>query len=301
MVCELDGPIPTLKMSNTLNVIGSFLHALQGMEVVKSRGFHGGLNMKRTIIAAALAAVLQLQNAAATAAGIPAYVARAVADPGRPAADTRRDAGRKPGETVAFAGVKPGYQIAELLPGGGYYTRILSKVAGDKGHVYALVPPRPANAPADRPDFAARISAVAAEPGYGNVSVIVGPLAKLDVPAPVDVVWTSLNYHDLHNIADFDMVAFNRQVFDALKPGGIYLVVDHAAAPGSGVRDTGTLHRIDPAVVKQEVKAAGFVLAASGDLLQRADDPHTVKVQDPSILDKTDVFILKFRKPAAKR
>lgn len=255
--------------------------------------------MKKPNMSAALAAALFLQTAAATAAGIPAYVAAAVADKSRPAADTQRDADRKPAETVAFAGVKPGYQIAELLPGGGYYTRILSKVVGGKGHVYAVVRPRPADAPTDRPDAAARIGAVVAEPGYGNVSVIVAPLPELDLPAPVDLVWTSLNYHDLHNIAGFDMAAFNKQVFDSLKPGGVFLVVDHAAAPGSGARDTGTLHRIDVATVKQEVEAAGFVLAASSDVLRRSDDPHTVKVFDPAVHDKTDVFTLKFRKPAA--
>jgi predicted methyltransferase len=254
--------------------------------------------MKKPVIPAALAAAFLIHTAVASAAAIPSYVAAAVADKGRPAADTGRDPGRKPAETLAFAAIKPGQQIAELLPGGGYYTRILSKVVGAKGHVYAVVRPRPADAPADRPDAAARIGAVVAEPGYGNVSVIVAPLPKLELPAPVDLVWTSLNYHDLHNIADFDMAAFNSAVFAALKPGGIYVIVDHAAAPGTGLRDTGTLHRIDVESVKQEVEAAGFVLVGSSDVLHRTDDPHTAKVFE--IHDKTDVFTLKFRKPAAR-
>jgi predicted methyltransferase len=246
---------------------------------------------------AAWLAVLIVPLISANAAGVPARVAAAVADPGRPAADTERDAGRKPAETLAFVGVKSGAAVAELLPGGGYYTRILSRVVGDAGHVYAIVPPRPVDAPADRPDFAARIKAVAAEPEYANVSVIVAPLSQFELPAPVDLVWTSLNYHDLHNIPDFDMAAFNKQVFHALKPGGIYLVLDHAAASGTGVRDTASLHRIDREVVKREVTAAGFVLVAGSDLLRRADDPHTQKVTDAPIRGKTDVFILKFRKP----
>jgi predicted methyltransferase len=93
---------------------------------------------------------------------------------------------------------------------------------------------------------------------------------------------------------------FNQMVFEALKPGGIYLILDHAAAPGSGTSQTATLHRIDPKSVKQEVLAAGFVFVGSSDLLRRTSDPHTAKVFDPSIRGKTDQFILKFRKPAGK-
>jgi len=233
----------------------------------------------------------------AYAAGVPSPITAAVADPGRPAADTDRDASRKPAETLAFAGVKPGMVIAELLPGGGYFTRLLSKVVGDSGHVYAIARARPADAPADAPDPAAKVNAIAADPAYANVSVLLQPMSHISVPAPVDMVWTSLNYHDLHNIPEVDIAAFNKQVFDALKPGGIFLIVDHASAPGAGARDTATLHRIDPNTVKREVTAAGFVLSATSDLLRRSDDPHTQKVTDAPIRGKTDVFILKFRKP----
>ena len=250
-------------------------------------------------LAALVSALLLVPAAPAAAAGVPAFLRAAVADPSRPAADTERDANRKPAETLAFVGLKPGETVAELLPGGGYFTRILSKAVGPTGHVYALVRPRPPTAPAAAPDPAAKINAIAAESGYANLSVLVQPLSAVSVPAPVDLVWTSLNYHDLHNVPDFDMAAFNKQVFDALKPGGIFLVLDHAAQAGSGVRDTGTLHRIDADVVKKEVLAAGFVLAGSSDLLHRTDDPHTARVFDASVKGKTDVFILKFRKPAA--
>jgi predicted methyltransferase len=256
------------------------------------------MNRYSLVLAAAFAAVLTLSAPGASAKSVPANIAAAVADSNRPDADKQRDANRKPAESLAFAGVKSGAQVAEFFPGGGYFTRILSKAVGSTGHVYALVPERPADAPADMPDFAAKVQALAADPNYANVSVAVQPLGKLAPAAPVDLVWTSLNYHDLHNIAGVDVAAFNKLMFDALKPGGIYVVLDHTAAAGSGARDTKTLHRIDPQTVKTEVLAAGFKLAGSSDLLHQAADDHTLKVFDPAIRGKTDQFILKFRKPA---
>lgn len=227
----------------------------------------------------------------------PDAIAAAIADANRPAADTQRDANRKPAETLEFVGVKPGDQVAELLPGGGYYTRIFSKLVGPAGHVYALVPAPSPNAPADAPDFAARVKAIAADPNYSNVTVVVQPFAELKAPVPVDLVWTSQNYHDLHNFPGVDVPVFNQLVFEALKPGGTYLVLDHAAEAESGLRDTATLHRIDVEVVKKEVLAAGFTLAGSSDLLRQPGDTHAVKVFDPSVRGRTDQFLLKFRKP----
>jgi predicted methyltransferase len=228
----------------------------------------------------------------------PDAIAVAVADPARPDADRQRDANRKPVETLEFTGVKPGDQVAELMPGGGYFTRIFSKVVGTTGHVYALVPAPAADAPPDMPDFAARVKAIAADPNYSNVSVVVEPFGELKTPAPVDLVWTSQNYLDLHNLPGLDVAVFNQMVLSALKPGGIYLILDHEADQGSGTRDTATLHRIDVDIVKKEVLAAGFVLVGSSDLLRQPGDSHAVKVFDPSIRGRTDQFILKFRKPA---
>ncbi len=244
------------------------------------------------------AVTLPMGAPAAFAAKSPEFIAAALADAGRPEADKKRDANRKPGETLAFAGVRPGDVVAELLPGGGYFTRIFSKVVGPAGHVYALVPAPSPDAPADVPDFAARVKAIAADPNYANVSVVVEPFSQLKAPAPVDMVWTSQNYHDLHNFPGLDVGVFNQMVFETLKPGGIYLILDHAAEPGTGIRDTATLHRIDAEIVKKEVLAAGFVLVGSSELLHQADDSHAVKVFDPSIRGRTDQFILKFRKPA---
>jgi predicted methyltransferase len=228
---------------------------------------------------------------------IPAYVSAAVADKTRPEADTQRDADRKPAQTLAFAGVKPGETVAELIPGGGYYTRLLALTVGPKGKVYALANQRRPDAPPDAPDPAARLAPITADAHYANVTVTPIRLADLSLPQNVDVVWTSQNYHDFHNVKDLDVAALDKAVFNALKPGGLYIVVDHTAEAGSGFRDTSTLHRIDPEAVKKEVESAGFTLEGSGDALVNKDDAHTAKVFDSSVKGKTDQFILRFRKP----
>src|ERR1700738_1839041 len=167
----------------------------------------------RVLAAALTATTLLLTAAGASAASIPGNIAGAVADSSRPEADKVRDANRKPAETLAFTGVKPGAQIAELLPGGGYFTRIFSKAVGSSGHVYALVPAPAVDAPAAAGDFAARGKAIGADPNYANVSVVVEPFGHLSVPVPVDLVWTSQNYHDLHNFPGLDVGIFNKMVF----------------------------------------------------------------------------------------
>jgi predicted methyltransferase len=250
-----------------------------------------------SVLAASLITSLALCAGGARAAAIPANIAAAVADSGRPDADKQRDANRKPAETLAFVGVKPGEKIGELLPGGGYYTRILSKAVGPKGKVFALVPQRPANAPADMPDMAARIKSVTEDAAYSNVTLVQQPLPTIAAPEPVDMVFTALNYHDLHNIPVVDVAKFNKLVLQSLKPGGMYVVIDYSAEAGSGVRDTGTLHRIDRDAAKSEVTAAGFEFVGGSDMLANAADPRTAKIFDPAIRGKTDQFILKFRKP----
>ena len=130
------------------------------------------------------------------------------------------------------------------------------------------------------------------------MSVVTEPFSQLTTPVPVDMVWTSQNYHDLHNFPGLDVTVFNQMVFEALKPGGIYLILDHAGAAGTGTAETSTLHRIDPKAVMREVLAAGFEFVAGSEVLRQSSDPHTAKVFDPSIRGRTDQFIFKFRKPA---
>jgi predicted methyltransferase len=218
-------------------------------------------------------------------------VAAAVADAGRPDADKARDAARKPAEIVDFAGVKPGDKVAEMIPGGGYYTRILAKTVGPQGHVYLLVPPFFSQ----RPGGLDGVNALAAE--YPNVSVVVADLATFKLDEPVDLVWTTENYHDMHNGPTPNPGGVNKAAFDALKPGGIYFVEDHNAAPGAGATVSSTLHRIEAAAAIAEVEAAGFKLEAQSDLLKNPNDPHDVGVFDPSIRGESDKFAARFRKP----
>lgn len=251
--------------------------------------------MKTTILVLALA--LPMSLAAAAADTVAPFLKDAVADKRRPEADTARDADRKPAETMAFAGVKPGMTVIELVPGGGYYTRLLSSVLGPKGHLYEIVPaPRP-DAPAGSPDRSLPIKAVAAEAGYGNITVLVQPIKALELPAAADLVWTSDNYHDVHNVPGIEVLAFNKAVYAALKPGGHYLVIDHAASDTATADVTSSLHRIRAATVIDEAKAAGFQLDAQGDALRNTADTHELKVFDPAIQGKTDQFMLRFRKP----
>ena len=251
--------------------------------------------MRALLLAFATLATLAAVHAnARDAAPVPGYIISAVADPARPEADRDRDANRKPAETLVFAGVKPGQTVVDLLPGQGYFTRIFSAVVGPGGHVYAVVPPARANSPRD---FAAMMQPVVEDAHYGNVTLSVQTLTGLSLPQVADVIWTSQNYHDFHNIPDADVVAIDKAIFNALKPGGTFIVLDHAAEPGSGARDTSTLHRIDPETVRKEVLAAGFKLVGESRILRNPDDPHTAKVFDPAIRGRTDQFIFKFRKP----
>jgi predicted methyltransferase len=229
---------------------------------------------------------------AAQSGALPAYIDAAIANSARPPEDTSRDANRKPGPTLAFAGVKPGMRVLELAPGKGYYTRLLSLTVGPTGKVFSVTSAPKPDAPPPT------VQAIAADSHFSNVTPVVKKVTDpLVLPEKVDLVWTSQNYHDFHNIPDVGIDAINKRVFDALKPGGIYLVLDHSAQAGSGARDTNTLHRIDEDTVKQEVEAAGFKLVGESNILRNKADPRTAKVFEPPIQGHTDQFILKFQKP----
>jgi len=224
-------------------------------------------------------------------------LAAALADSRRPAEQVGRDIDRKPALVLAFAGLKPGDQVADFMPGNAYFTRIFSDVVGPSGHVYAFIPAEQiANCPAAE---IAGTQAMAHDPGYANVTVLTASLANFRMPAKLDLLWTAQNYHDLHDsfLGPADVATLNKAFFDALKPGGVFLVIDHVAAAGSGLRDTETLHRIDPARLRREIEAAGFVLQAHSDVLRNVNDDHTRTVFDPLIRGKTDQVVLRFRKP----
>lgn len=204
----------------------------------------------------------------------------------RPDADTERDEARLPLETITYAGVQQGQIIAEIAPGGGYYTRILAQAVGPQGKVYAIMPAFFAN----RPGGLDNINAIAEQ--YGNVEVVVvDGYENMSLPEPVDLVWTTENYHDL---ANGNIAGANSAAFASLKPGGIYYVQDHAA-PGTGLTATSTLHRIDPVAVQEQVTAAGFVFESESDHLSNPADPHTASPREfDGVSDK---FAFRFRRP----
>jgi predicted methyltransferase len=178
--------------------------------------------------------------------------------------------------------------------GGGYFTRILSAAVGPNGQVIAY---QPAEFIAFQKSYGENLKTVSG--AYKNVTPLDASLQKLDLPDGLDLVLTVQNYHDLH-LKPFpaDTASkVNAEVFKSLKPGGIYLVVDHVAAPGSGLAAADAVHRIEPSIIKSEVEAAGFKLETESPLLRASTDPHTASVFDPAIRGKTDQAVLKFRKP----
>jgi predicted methyltransferase len=248
-----------------------------------------------------LAIAPMLVSAPALAQAPSAAVVAAVADTTRPEKDTKQDATRHPAELVAFAKIKPGDVVVDIWPGGGYWTRVFSTLVGPKGKVYAYVPAEIAGFKSDPVGTA---KAISAEPGHANVEVSSRPIdgqPSPDMYNQFDVFWTFENYHDLHDsfMKGADVNAFNQSIFKLLKPGGYYIVADHAAAAGTGLKNTEDLHRIDPAAVKAEVEKAGFVLDGETKVLAIPDDDHQSKIFDPAIRGKTDRFVLRFKKPAA--
>jgi predicted methyltransferase len=235
--------------------------------------------------------------AGAAPGGVPAYIAAAVADQARPAPQVELDAQRKPAEVIAFSGLRPGDRVADFMSGNAYFTRILSRVVGARGRVYAFLPAQElANC---EPKETAGTKALGSDRHYANVRVLIDAADRFAVPEPLDLVWTAQNYHDLHDkfMAPIDIAHLNAAIFHALKPGGTLLVIDHVAAAGSGLRDTETLHRIDPESIIAEVTAAGFVLEAQSALLRNPDDTHALWVFDAAIRHHTDQVVLRFRKP----
>lgn len=223
-------------------------------------------------------------------------IAATLADPARKA-DTANDTRRKAADILAFTGIKPGNRVLDLIPGGGYFSRIFSAAVGPQGHVYAVFPTAYEKV---EPGFADKLREIAKQPHYRNIDVLLQPANALAAPKPVDLVFTSQNYHDYPDkfMGSVDPAVLNRQVFKALRPGGLFVVIDHAAEAGSGMRDTDTLHRIDPAIVRQQVEAAGFVFDGELDVLRNPADAHDKAVFDKSIRGKTDQFVYRFRKPS---
>jgi len=223
---------------------------------------------------------------------IESIIKKAIENPKRPVKDTQRDNDRKPGEVMNFSSLKSGDVVADIGSAGGYYTRILSEIVGSEGHVYGF----------NGIEFA-RIfkngnptDPIAAN--RENVTSIMGTFNDPIFPEPIDMAVIILIYHDTHlSQLNIDTDAMNKSLFNAIKPGGIYLVVDHSAEEGSNLRDVDRLHRIDPILVKQEIESVGFEFIGESDILNKPEDPLNTMVMMPSVKGKSDRFIYKFRKP----
>lgn len=232
------------------------------------------------------------------------YIVAAINDPSRPQADKDKDASRHPADLLAFARIRPGDKVMDLWTGSGYWARLFGKAVGPNGHVYAWVPAEIVGFKNKPLDVA---KAMAAEPGRGNIEAFSDPAPAQPGPEfqnKLDVAFIFENYHDLHDsfmkepdgkLAD--VAQFNMAMFKLIKPGGYFVIVDHAAPAGSGLKNTEDLHRIDPATLRAEVEKAGFVFDGESKVLANPNDSHTVGVFDKSIRGATDRFAYRFRKP----
>ncbi|CAN5170567.1 class I SAM-dependent methyltransferase [soil metagenome] len=247
----------------------------------------------------ALALALALGSAGLAVAAPPVtlkpYLAAAVVDPHRPASDVALDATRRGPEILAFSGIQPGWRAIDLMQGAGYYTRLFIAAAGPKGKVYAWSPDE--FVAVKKALYGDSLEALTKEYA-GRLTPLRSTFDAINLPDRLDLVFTSQNYHDMHltkypaGLAD----QMNRAVFKALRPGGVYLVVDHVGNAGDATAPN-RVHRIDPAFLRREVEAAGFVFDGESDALRNPADDHTKGVFDPTLRGRTDQLIYRFRKP----
>ena len=251
--------------------------------------------LKPALALVLLGSLLPISGGTASAApAVPAKVAAIVADPTRPAKDRELDGARHPAELLAFLHLRAGATIADIWPGD-YWDRLFAASVGPTGTVYAvhlveadkaekIVTPTAGSTPVQ---------------GHSNIVAVVSTANALSLPGKADVIWMRQNYHDLYDpfMGPADVPAFNKAVLQALKPGGRFVVVDHAAPDGSKLAATDTTHRIDAAVVKADMAAAGFRFVAESEVLRNPADPRTANVFDPSVKGHTDQFVYVFQRP----
>jgi predicted methyltransferase len=211
-----------------------------------------------------------------------------VASPDRSEADRRNDLRRKPVDMLVFVAPRPGMVVLDIVAGGGYTSELMARAVAPNGRVYSQTSRGPSATLAER----------VKKPAGANIVAIVQPL---DNPAPpavaaggVDLVTLMFNYHDL-GAANVDRARMNAAIFAALKPGGAYVVADHAGRAGTGMSESATLHRVEEVLVRREVEAAGFRLAAEGMFLRNPADPRDREEPDPP--QPKDEFVLRFVKP----
>jgi predicted methyltransferase len=254
--------------------------------------------ISRTIrFGSSLALVLFIALVAAPLRAADVYDA-AVANHGRPAADLKRDASDKPADVLRFAGIKPGMHVLDFLAANGYYSELLSYIVGPGGHVLMLN-----NKAYD--DFSTGWQKRVADNRLPNVEHRTADLAHMGLaPNSFDAIVMVKVYHDLYWVSPqdgwprIDVPAVLDQLQHALKPGGVLLVVDHSAKPGTGNSDAGTLHRIDEQYPRKDFEAHGLQFVRASDALRDPSDKRdTVSYKKPA-LGHTDRFMLLFQKPA---
>jgi predicted methyltransferase len=240
------------------------------------------------------AATALLAFAAGATPPVSTGISSAISDPSRPDSDRAMDQARHPAELLAFLHVRSGQTIADVWPGD-YWDRLFADVVGPRGKVYAVH--------LIEADAAEKVATPAAGAmpiaEHANVMAVVTHPNMFSLPTKADIIWIRQNYHDLYDpfMGPADVAAFNKAVFQSLKPGGRFVVIDHVAPAGSKLAATNTLHRIDPDVVKSDMAAAGFVFVGESNALRNPADPHTARVFDPSVKGHTDQFVYVFRRP----
>lgn len=256
--------------------------------------------MNRLVVAAAFVPFL---TAGCTSSNLPgpntdAHIQASVADAQRSLADRARDRTRRPASVLAFFGIEPGDTVLDLYAGGGYYTEIVARAVGPSGSVHSHNN-RAYLAFADK-----ELSTRFTDNRLPNVTRITAENNALNFASETyDAALMILAYHDVYFVDEkngwprIDGPAMLAHILASLKPGGVLGVVDHAAAPGAPAAVGGTLHRIDPARVRREISAAGFVLEAQSDVLANPTDTHSLAMFDEAIKGKTNRFVYRFRKP----
>ena len=228
-------------------------------------------------------------------------IAGIVSSPDRSAADRNLDARRKPEQMLAFIGIKPGMVVLDLSAGGGYSTELLARAVGPNGRVYGQSLPRALDSPplpAGRLTSPQALAERAKNPVVANIIPVV---RKFEDPVPpellsggIDLVTLMFNYHDLGHMG-VERSQMNKAVFAALKPGGHFVIADHSGRPGTGISESGTLHRIEEAFLRQEVESAGFKFVDQGNFLRNPSDPRDKNTPEPP--QPKDEFVLKLVKP----
>ena len=256
------------------------------------------ISTARKRVAKLLFAVSEL-GLAACATGTPTVApiptAQAIADQRRPAEDVALDTQRQGAAVLDLANIQPGWKVADIMQGAGYFTRLFVAKTGPTGKVYAWSPDAFMKAKPALYDDSLNVL----QRAYPDQIVTMrSSFDDLAFPEKLDLIFTSQNYHDLHmKVFPTGLAAeMNKKAFDALKPGGIYLVVDHVANPDT-VNAPDTVHRIDPAVLRREIEAVGFRFDGESPALRKPADDHTLMVMNPAIRGKTDQIIYRFRKP----